>query len=215
MRTHKGNVFEGLHSGATYDRLALMSGFTKGLYNKAATHIPLQAGMHVLDLGCGTGSFGLAIARHIGPTGKVYGVDLSQDQISHAMHKASKLEVPFEFHQCSIDDLPFENGTFDAVISSMTFHEVPSKVRRGAIHEMARVLKPGGVFALVDVSKPQAGVMGMAGWLWFASQGPDPALDDHWNNRYPAMCREYKLHQIGDVYLNAAIRCQVFRKEQP
>lgn len=210
---HKGNVLEGFTGGENYDRLAFVSGFPFSLYRKAAAEVPMvEGGMHVLDLGCGTASFSLALAERLDKNSKIYGIDLAQKQISYAMQKTQKSEVPFEFRHCSMDNLPFENETFDAVISSMAFHEVPSSVRRRTIHETARVLKPEGTFTLVDISRPQLGVMAVAGWLWFASRGPDPALQDHWDNTFPMLCRHYHMQQITDTFLNATIRCQVFRK---
>lgn len=201
-----------LFTGANYDRLAYMSGFGAALYRKAAKQIPLQPGMRVLDLACGTGMFGRAVAERILPGGKVYGVDISHKQIEYAKKKVSKSRIPFEFHPYSMDDLLFKDNSFDAVVCSMTFHEVPSRVRRDTIKEVARVLKQSGLFALVDLSKPRIGRMGVAGALWYVSHPFDPAAEDHWKNTYPSLCRQHNLLQISDEYLNSTIRCQVFRK---
>ena len=68
----KRNVFEGIFSGANYDRITSL--FGSAFYRRAAMVILLKPGMHVLDLGCGTASFGLAIAEMIGTGGEVHGV---------------------------------------------------------------------------------------------------------------------------------------------
>lgn len=69
----------GIFSDANYGRITSLSGFGSAFYWQAAMFIPLRPGMHVLDLGCGTAFFGLAIAEMIGTGREVHGVDLSPD----------------------------------------------------------------------------------------------------------------------------------------
>lgn len=209
LSSDKGNRFEGALSGAIYDRLASLTGFGPKLYQRAAVEIPLRKGMRVLDLGYGTASFGLAIAEQIGAEGQIHCLDLSERQLSCARRKANGLETPFEFHQCSMGELPFENAAFDAVASSLAFHAVPPKVRRDALRETARVLKPRGQFALVDLGKPRFGWVALV-WLPSLLFATDK---ENWHNVYPALCREQGLYLDKDVYLNSLVRCQVFHKE--
>ncbi len=201
--------FEGKLSGALYDRLAALTGFGPRLYRRAVAEIPLRQSMRVLDLGCGTAALGAAMAERVGAAGQIHGLDLSERQLAHARRKVSGLQTPFEFHQGSMGKLPFEDATFDAVVSSLAFHAVSPQVRRDALRETARVLKPHGLFALVDLSKPRLGLVAMF-WLpslWFE-------LDkENWNNVYPALCRECGLYLGRDLYLNSLVRCQVFHKE--
>ena len=205
-----GNHFEGALSGARYDRLAALTGFGPRLYRRAAAEIPLRKGMRVLDVGCGTASLGLAIAGQIGAGGQIHCLDLSAQQLAYARHKSNGVEPFFEFHQGSMAELPFEDATLDAVVSSLAFHAVGPKVRRDALREVARVLKPHGLFALVDLSKPRLGLTALI-WLpslLFASD------KENWNNVYPSLCGEQGLHLDKDVYLNSLVRCQVFHKEK-
>lgn len=208
----KGQVIAGPLSGARYDFLASL-GDIKGFYRKVSSQLPLQAGSRVLDLGCGTGSFAVEVAEKIGPSGSYDGVDLSVQQLEHARKKTADLPMPCAFHQCSIDDLPFEAARFDLVVSITTFHHVPSRVRRAAIRETARVLKPGGNFALIDLNRPRWSLGGAAGFLLYLFNGFDPALEDHWKNRFPHLCKEHHLLLTDDTYITEFIRCQVFRKE--
>lgn len=207
----KGNSFRGLISGKYYDRFIEWAN-VPALHQEAVNHLPLSYGMRVLDLGCGTASFGLMIAKKIGPTGKIDGLDTSEKQLFHAVEKTGNSPTPFEFHLASMDKLPFDPNTFDAVVSALSFHHVPTAVRRGAIAETARVLKPGGVFALVDVSRPRPGWTGLLGLSWFAAHGFDPAIEDHWFNRFPELFQEHHMTCIQDLYLNEIIRCQIFEK---
>lgn len=213
MVEYKGKAFNGVISGASYDWFTSTFGNIHTFYNQIAALLPLRAGMHVLDLGCGTGSFGLTVANHIGTTGKIYGVDLANKQLEHARHKTRNAEVPYEFHRASIDELPFDDASFDGIVSVLVFHHVPPTVRRGAIREVARVLKPGGFFALVDVSKPRFGILGLIGVSWYASRAFDPSISDFWDNTFPIVCSEHNLTLTKDVYVNQIIRCQVFCTE--
>jgi demethylmenaquinone methyltransferase/2-methoxy-6-polyprenyl-1,4-benzoquinol methylase len=103
---------------------------------------------------------------------------------------------------------PFEPASMDVVAAALSFHRASPGLRRRIIHETARVLKPKGVFVLVDWSKPRIGPAAviLLPLLMFKTSG------DHWNNTYPMLCRNEHLLQITDAYLNSLIRCQIFRK---
>ena len=210
MSKRNGYVYRGIHSGSNYDLSLRLTGYGATFFRKAASSIPLQSGMRVLDLGCGTAAFGLAIAARWGPGLELYGIDLSSKQLSHANAKADRSGAPFRFCQGSMGALPFKPGMFDAVIASLVFVAVPANVRRAAIPEVARVLKPKGIFALVDWSRPRFGIHTVVSLLSFLIFAPD--WRDHWNNVYPGLCSGVNLMLDKDCYLNSLIRCQVFRK---
>jgi ubiquinone/menaquinone biosynthesis C-methylase UbiE len=165
--------------------------------------------MHVLDLGCGPAPLGLAIAERLQGQGRIDGLDLSARQLEYARRRAKVATVPFAFHRGSMDDLPFEDCAFDAVVTSLALHELPPSMRRTTLDEVARVLKRGGIFALVDWSKPRLGLVGLM-WLPLLLLRPD---EDHWHNAYPDLCRARGLTLKKDVYLNSLVRCQVFEKD--
>jgi demethylmenaquinone methyltransferase/2-methoxy-6-polyprenyl-1,4-benzoquinol methylase len=206
---YKGQLFRGLSGGAAYDVLTRLTNID-AFYRRVAHETPLKAGMRVLDMGCGTGTFGFAIAHQLGENGAYVGVDLSPDQVAHARHKAAQAGKPFEFHQCSIDEVPFESASFDTVFALVSLHHVPSAVRRGAIREAARVLKPGGLFVIADLNRPQPNLAGLMGWSLYAFNAFDPALNDHWNNVFPSLCREHNLLLDKDLYITPVIRYQLF-----
>jgi len=202
----KGRAFRGFVSGSRYDCGAGWLGFNRRFYAACAMAVPLRKGCRVLDLGCGTGSLMLAMAGRTAPGSLLAGVDLSADQLSYARVKLARAAVPFDLCLASIDELPFEDGSFDLVVSSLTFHAVPSPVRRGAIAEARRVLRPGGCFALIDHARPLPGLVGL---LWVV-----PMLlhcdRENWSNVYPDLCREAGFALLTDVYINPLVRCQVF-----
>jgi SAM-dependent methyltransferase len=107
----------------------------------------LRRGERVLDLGSGSGMDVFAAAEHVGPYGHVAGVDITPEQL----HNAQRLRAgkPVSFHRARIEALPFEDETFDAVISNGVINLSPDK--RAAFAEAARVLRPGGRLALADI----------------------------------------------------------------
>lgn len=106
----------------------------------------LKAGQNVLDLGCGTGNPSILVSRVVGESGSVVGLDLSENMLTVARRKAGELglsNVKFMVEDAST--LPFENDSFDAVISRFCLMFLPDIPQ--AVNEIARVLKPGGYVA--------------------------------------------------------------------
>lgn len=208
MGVKKGNHFGTLYGGARYDFFADMLGFDHRFYENAAAELPLQEEMRVLDIGCGTASFTIAIAEKLGYKGSFHGLDLAPKQLSYALAK-SRNRSEYSFYIGTMDVLPFKDNTFDMVTSSVAFCETSADVRRGAIHETSRVLKNGGLFALIDCAKPRIGMSSFILLPFFMLK----ENHDNWNNTYVELCRECDLEPVSGRYLKSYILCQIFRKK--
>lgn len=106
----------------------------------------LDRGLEVLDAGCGPGTITQGIAEHVLP-GRVTAIDRDPAQVAHATRLAEGREqTNVRFTTASVYDLPFADASFDLAFSHALFEHLSDP--RGALAELRRVLRPGGMVAL-------------------------------------------------------------------
>jgi SAM-dependent methyltransferase len=111
---------------------------------------PLAAGLSVLDVGSGAGTDLLLAARHVGPSGRAIGVDMTADMRDRARAGARQCDLRHvEVLEGDATHLPVEDASIDVVISNGVLNLVPEKER--AFAEIARVLRPGGRLQIADI----------------------------------------------------------------
>ena len=135
--------------------------------------VPL-AQQTLLDAGCGTGNYSLAMINYVG---QIAAVDLNAGMLSQARSKLPRSSAArIKFHQTSITQLPFGSSTFDGIMINQVLHHIADDAACGyprtreVIMEFSRVLKPGGTFTINICSQQQ-----LLRGFWYCALIPEEA----------------------------------------
>jgi ubiquinone/menaquinone biosynthesis C-methylase UbiE len=144
------------HAARVYDCLEpiLLLG-RQAPYNQSMVDaLGLQPAHRVLDLGCGTGVLTRLIADQLDEAagGFCLGIDAAAKMIAVAEKKRASVTCRFE--AMAAENLTLEDGSFDAVVSSLFYHHVPLDLKEKSLSEAFRVLKPGGCLVIADMHTP-------------------------------------------------------------
>ncbi|WAC90744.1 class I SAM-dependent methyltransferase [Mycobacterium sp. Aquia_213] len=132
-----------------YDLIARLMGFSS-VYQRLVSQAGIAGGHRVLEIGCGTGNLTLR-AKRSQPSADVTGCDPDPRILGVAQRKANGL-TGIRFEQGYAERLPYADGEFDRVLSSMMLHHIKDEAKPEAAAEIFRVLRPGGRLHLVDIS---------------------------------------------------------------
>ncbi len=177
----------------SYDRLNSL--MTAGLHHRwrelAVMVAQLEAGCSALDVCCGTGDVAFELRRAVGASGRVVGLDFSEDMLEVARDKCGRNQLYVEFVRGDVMELPFPDGApraeavgkvagatpgvrpaagFDACTVGFGIRNVPDIV--GAFREMRRVCRPGGRVVCLEITQPAIPVFREFYALWFRRAVP-------------------------------------------
>jgi len=150
---------------------ALSHGFSLGLdrgwRRKAVALSGIRSGDKVLDICAGTGELAFALLPAVGPTGSVMATDFCENMLAFARKKQGDGSRNITFQVADAKSLPFPDSSFDAVTVGFGMRNIPDTVL--ALQEVRRVLKPGGRFICLELTKPQSPLLGRL-YNWYLSR---------------------------------------------
>ena len=146
----------------------------------------------LVDIACGTGGF-LAELRHNWPDLNLAGLDISPPYLERARNRGPAVDT-IEFIQGNAERIPLPDGSWDLVTCVYLFHELPRGVRETVMHEMVRLLRPGGRLILLD--SLQIG----------DTPALDPALMGFPETFHEPYYRDYLEHDLASLLSDAGLR---------
>ncbi len=157
----------------------------------------VQAGHHVLDLGCGTGTLALLIQKTRAGT-EVFGVDGDLNVLKIAQGKAVDSGSHLWLNAGLVFELPYPANQFDRVFSTLLFHHLTQESKQRTLQETLRVLKPGGQLCVADWGKPANRLMRM---LFFLVQLLDgfTTTTDNVKGVLPELMRDAGFAEVREV----------------
>ena len=123
----------------------------RALANRMARRLPIQAGMRVVDVGCGPGRLTLPVARIVGEDGEVLAVDVQAEMLAIVERRARREgldNVRTLEEAAGAGAIP--TGRYDAALLATVLGEVPAERREPAVEEIAAALRPGGVLVVLE-----------------------------------------------------------------
>jgi demethylmenaquinone methyltransferase / 2-methoxy-6-polyprenyl-1,4-benzoquinol methylase len=153
-----GEVFDGV--AGRYDVMNdLMSLGLHRYWKRFAISVARpRAGEHALDVATGSGDLALAMARAVGPSGRVWATDVNRRMLERGRDRLLDAGVLVPAVQCDAERLPFPEARFDCVMVGFGLRNMTHQER--ALAEMARVLRPGGRLVVLEFSRVWAPLQG-------------------------------------------------------
>lgn len=143
--------------------------FEKKYKKLALTQLQVQEGENVLEIGFGTGKCLKQIAEQVGETGRVCGIDISDGmlKVTHKRLRRAGLIHRVELYREDAMELPFDTNTFDSVFMSFTLELFDTPEIPVILEQIQRVLRPGGKFGVVSLSRDCGRTIPVKIYEWF------------------------------------------------
>ena len=164
MSTQPTVEYDAQRTQSFYDRISkaydlIADSGERDARNKGIDALDLASGTSVLDIGYGTGSAVLELAKRVGVDGSVTGIDISpgMQQVAQEKLEESGTQAKVQFDVGNALEMPYDDDTFDAVFTSFTLELFPEDDIPKVLAEARRVLKPGGKLGIVAMASVRDG----------------------------------------------------------
>lgn len=131
-----------------YDPLVKLIGGARA-HRQLVDQAHLHAGQRVLEIGCGTGNLTILV-KTLHPGVDVVGLDPDPKALDRARRKADRQRASVQLDRGFSDELPYPDQSYDRVLSALMFHHLLRDEKQRTLHEIRRVLRPGGSLHLLD-----------------------------------------------------------------
>jgi ubiquinone/menaquinone biosynthesis C-methylase UbiE len=186
-----------------YDRLISVSLKEDRFRRLLLAQADVRPGHRVLDLGCGTGTFAVLLKRAV-PKAQVVGLDGDPEVLELARTKAREAGVEIDFRQGMAFDPPFDDQSFDRIVSTLVFHHLTTADKGRTLERARRLLRPGGEIHIADWGAAQNVAMRVA---FLAVQALDgfATTSDSVNGRLPAMMERAGFRDVAETHREMTI----------
>jgi ubiquinone/menaquinone biosynthesis C-methylase UbiE len=144
-----------------YDPVVALTSREGAFKRRLLEQARIKDGESVLDVACGTGTLAIEIKKRQ-PKAKVSGIDGDREVLTRAKAKAKDAGVKVYFQRGLSNELPYEDRSFDVVVSTLFFHHLTDEAKADTAEEIRRVLRLGGRVLIADWGRPQDPLMRMA-----------------------------------------------------
>src|SRR5262245_24410876 len=131
-----------------YDPFVKLLG-TESAHRRLVDQARLQPGQHILEIGCGTGNLTIMV-KTLYPAVEVVELDPDPKALARARRKAERQAVSIQLDRGFSEELPYPDRSYNRVLSAFMFHHLNHDEKKQSLHEIWRVLKPGGSLHLLD-----------------------------------------------------------------
>lgn len=143
---------------ALYDPVVRLTTREIAFKSRLVGEVSSNPGERILDVGCGTGTLAIALKKGF-PQSIVHGLDGDEKILAIALRKIRRERVEVLLDKAFSDALPYNNGYFHTVVSSLFFHHLTLKAKQDTLAEIFRILQPGGLLHVADWGKPSSFLM--------------------------------------------------------